>query len=343
KPGEALLPLREASPGFDGCTARAQEALARLSRWLGEDAPVLDFEQELPDTVENDVLWYELNPRGFRCQRTPLDVSGPLREHREKSQAAWVFTSATLAVGGEFDHIALRLGLSDPVTLLQPSPFDWARQALCYLPPNLPDPAARGFGTALIAVLTPVLEASNGRAFLLFASHRALREAAEALRGARWPLFVQGQAPRATLLQRFRDSGNGVLLGSASFREGVDVVGDALSVVVIDKLPFAAPDDPVFEARLDAIRREGGNPFRDEQLPQAVIALKQGVGRLIRSENDRGVLVLCDPRLVNKGYGRTFMNSLPPFARTREIGDVRAFFGLGAESSGPGTQNPGPG
>ncbi|WP_108780244.1 ATP-dependent DNA helicase, partial [Xanthomonas fragariae] len=194
--GEALLPLREASPGFDGCTARAQEALARLSRWLGEDAPVLDFEQELPDTVENDVLWYELNPRGFRCQRTPLDVSGPLREHREKSQAAWVFTSATLAVGGEFDHIALRLGLSDPVTLLQPSPFDWARQALCYLPPNLPDPAARGFGTALIAVLTPVLEASNGRAFLLFASHRALREAAEALRGARWPLFVQGQAPR---------------------------------------------------------------------------------------------------------------------------------------------------
>ncbi|CAD7384254.1 ATP-dependent DNA helicase [Xanthomonas arboricola] len=326
--GEALLPLREASPGFDGCCARAQEALARLSRWLGEDVPVPDFEQELPETVDNDVLWYELSPRGFRCQRTPLDVSGPLREHREKSHAAWVFTSATLAVGGEFDHIAQRLGLSDPVTLLQPSPFDWARQALCYLPPHLPDPAARGFGTALIAALMPVLDASNGRAFLLFASHRALREAADALRGAPWPLFVQGEAPRATLLQRFRTSGNGVLLGSASFREGVDVVGDALSVVVIDKLPFAAPDDPVFEARLDAIRRDGGNPFRDEQLPQAVIALKQGVGRLIRSETDRGVLVLCDPRLVNKGYGRTFMQSLPPFARTREIGDVRAFFGV---------------
>ncbi|MCF5929334.1 ATP-dependent DNA helicase, partial [Xanthomonas perforans] len=249
-----------------------------------------------------------------------------------------VFTSATLAVGGEFDHIAQRLGLSDPVTLLQPSPFDWARQALCYLPPNLPDPAARGFGTALIGALTPVLEASNGRAFLLFASHRALREAAEALRGAPWPLFVQGEAPRATLLQRFRDSGNGVLLGSASFREGVDVVGDALSVVVIDKLPFAAPDDPVFEARLDAIRREGGNPFRDEQLPQAVIALKQGVGRLIRSETDRGVLVLCDPRLVNKSYGRTFMKSLPPFARTHAIADVQAFFAPepGARDRAPG-------
>ncbi|TQV42317.1 helicase, partial [Xanthomonas perforans] len=234
--------------------------------------------------------------------------------------------------------IAQRLGLSDPVTLLQPSPFDWARQALCYLPPNLPDPAARGFGTALIGALTPVLEASNGRAFLLFASHRALREAAEALRGAPWPLFVQGEAPRATLLQRFRDSGNGVLLGSASFREGVDVVGDALSVVVIDKLPFAAPDDPVFEARLDAIRREGGNPFRDEQLPQAVIALKQGVGRLIRSETDRGVLVLCDPRLVNKSYGRTFMKSLPPFARTHAIADVQAFFAPepGARDRAPG-------
>ncbi|KAB7772226.1 ATP-dependent DNA helicase [Xanthomonas maliensis] len=341
--GEALLPLREASPGFDGCSARAQEALARLSRWLGEDALVPDFDQEPAEAVDNDVLWYELSPRGFRCQRTPLDVSGPLRAHREKSLAAWIFTSATLAVGGEFAHIATRLGLDDPQTLLQPSPFDWARQALCYLPPGLPDPAARGFGTALIAALRPVLEASNGRAFLLFASHRALREAAEALRDAPWPLFVQGEAPRATLLQRFRASGNGVLLGSASFREGVDVVGDALSVVVIDKLPFAAPDDPVFEARLDAIRREGGNPFRDEQLPQAVIALKQGVGRLIRSETDRGVLVLCDPRLLSKGYGRTFLESLPPFARTRDIAAVQDFFGTAAPASEAVTRDTDPG
>ena len=178
----------------------------------------------------------------------------------------------------------------------------------------------------MIATLRPVLDASQGRAFLLFASHRALREAADALRGGPWPLFVQGEAPRASLLQRFRESGNGVLLGSASFREGVDVAGDALSVVVIDKLPFAAPDDPVYEARLDAIRRAGGNPFRDEQLPQAVIALKQGVGRLIRSESDRGVLVLCDPRLLSRGYGRVFLDSLPPFRRTRELADVQAFF-----------------
>jgi len=329
---DTLAPLRDASPGLDACAARAREAGRRLARWLGEDAPVLDFDadpasEDAAAAADNDVLWYELTPRGFRCQRTPLDVSGPLREHREKSHAAWVFTSATLAVDGDFEHIATRLGLRDPMTLLQPSPFDWNHQALCYLPGPLPDPAARGYGTALIAALRPVLVASQGRAFVLFASHRALREAAEALRDGPWPLFVQGEAPRATLLQRFRESGNGVLLGSASFREGVDVVGDALSVVAIDKLPFAAPDDPVYEARLDAIRREGGNPFRDEQLPQAVIALKQGVGRLIRSETDRGVLVLCDPRLQTRGYGRVFLDSLPPFALTHALEDVQAFFG----------------
>ncbi|WP_454829445.1 ATP-dependent DNA helicase [Pseudoxanthomonas wuyuanensis] len=322
---EAVLPMAEASLGLEACAARARELSARLLRWLGEDEPIPGFDDE-PLPASADVFWYELTQRGFRCQRTPLDVSGPLREHRERSHAAWIFTSATLAVGGDFDHVATRLGLEDPHTLLQPSPFDWRRQALCYLPAGLPDPNARGYGTALIAALWPVLQASEGRAFLLFASHRALREAAETLRDGPWPLFVQGEAPRATLLQRFRESGNGVLLGAASFREGVDVVGDALSVVVIDKLPFAAPDDPVFEARLDAIRRSGGNPFRDEQLPQAVIALKQGVGRLIRSETDRGVLVLCDPRLTGKSYGRVFLDSLPPFARTRQVEDVQAFF-----------------
>lgn len=331
---DALEMLREASPGLDACHARAREGVSRLARWLdGEPAAGAgewDIEEPAADAAlpapPPEVLWYELTPRGFRCQRTPLDVSGPLREHRQRSQAAWVFTSATLTVDADFGHLATRLGLDDPDTLVQPSPFDWQRQALCYLPQDLPDPASRGFGAALIAALRPVLEASQGRAFLLFASHRALREAADALRGGPWPLFVQGEAPRASLLQCFRDSGNGVLLGSASFREGVDVAGDALSVVVIDKLPFAAPDDPVYEARLDAIRRDGGNPFRDEQLPQAVIALKQGVGRLIRSETDRGVLVLCDPRLLTRGYGRVFLDSLPPFRRTRELADVRGFF-----------------
>ncbi len=179
----------------------------------------------------------------------------------------------------------------------------------------------------MIDAMRPVLHASNGRAFLLFTSHRALRDAADLLANDPWPLFVQGTAPRNTLLDRFRASGNGVLLGAASFWEGVDVPGDALSVVAIDRLPFAAPDDPVLEARLDAVRRSGGNPFRDEQLPTAVIALKQGAGRLIRSFTDRGLLVLCDPRLLGKSYGRVFFDSLPPLPRTRELADAQAFFG----------------
>jgi ATP-dependent DNA helicase DinG len=342
----ALVPLREASPGFDACHARAIDMAARLQRWIGEkqgsesyfvdggiDIEITQAKYDSDPCFSDDVRWYELTPRGFRLQRTPLDVSGPLREHREKSRAAWVFTSATLSVAGSFQHIATRLGLEQPQTLLEPSPFDWDTQALCYLPPGLPEPMSRGYTSALVEALRPVLEASGGRAFVLFASHRALREAAEALRGGPWPLFVQGDMPRAQLLQRFRESGNGVLLGAASFREGVDVAGDALSVVVIDKLPFAAPDDPVFEARLQAVRRAGGNPFMDEQLPQAVIALKQGVGRLIRTESDRGVLVLCDPRLTGKNYGRVFLESLPPFPSTREVEDVAAFFNEACSTS----------
>jgi ATP-dependent DNA helicase DinG len=356
----ALSPLREAAPGFDSCTARAKEYELRLQRWREQAAPAVEHGDDefaadfaaldggvdanahaassedsskqpgspgTPlDTDAASVLWYELTARGFRLSRTPLDVAGPLAEHRARSQAAWVFTSATLAVGGRFDHYAIKLGLHEPTTLLAPSPFDWQQQALCYLPRGLPDPNVRHFQESMVDTLRPVLEASGGRAFVLFASHRALREAAELLRGGPWPLFVQGEAPRSVLLERFRASGNGVLLGAASFREGVDVAGDALSVVVIDKLPFGAPDDPVFEARLEAIRRSGGNPFRDEQLPQAVIALKQGAGRLIRSETDRGVLVLCDPRLLSKSYGRVFLDSLPPLPKTRDIADVGAFF-----------------
>ena len=345
----ALLPVREAAPGLDGCAARARDFANRLKRWredgdeeagdaedslgiagsepgdgaAGDDPP--DDRGPLVEEGDPSVTWYELTARGFRLSRTPLDVAGPLARHRARSQAAWVFTSATLAIGGRFEHFAIKLGLSKPRTLLAPSPFDWPRQALCYLPSRMPEPSSPGYTEAVVRAVWPVLEASGGRAFLLFASHRALREAAGLLRGSPWPLFVQGEAPRPVLLERFRASGNGVLLGAASFREGVDVPGDALGVVVIDKLPFAAPDDPVFEARLDAVRRSGGNPFRDEQLPQAVIALKQGAGRLIRTEGDRGVLVLCDPRLSGRSYGRVFLDSLPPLPRTRDAARVEAF------------------
>lgn len=351
----AVQPYASASPGFDACAARAVEFEGRLKRWRdGEPAVGNDIEDDGGEVdsgespgeqktarktdVDDSVLWYELTARGFRLSRTPLDVAGPLAQHRARSQAAWVFTSATLAVGGRFEHFAIKLGLylkgeDPPHTLLVPSPFDWETQALCYLPRGLPEPIVRHYNESMIDRIRPVLEASGGRAFVLFASHRALREAAELLKDGPWPLFVQGEAPRPVLLERFRASGNGVLLGAASFREGVDVAGDALSVVVIDKLPFAAPDDPVFEARLDAIRRSGGNPFRDEQLPQAVIALKQGAGRLIRNESDRGVLVLCDPRLTSKTYGSVFLNSLPPLPKTRRIEDVAAFFAPAEEAA----------
>ncbi len=333
----ALDGLSAATPGFAACADRALGLVARLQRWsemerrpdpFDDDFPADDDFESSPPAASDDysVRWYDLTQRGFTLQRTPLDVSGPLRQYREQSRAAWVFTSATLAVGGDFSHLALKLGLEDPRSLLQPSPFDWPNQALCYLPRGLPEPSAPGYGAALINGVRPVLQASGGRAFLLFTSHRGLREAAQALQGDAWPLFVQGTAPRSVLLEQFRASGNGVLLGAASFWEGVDVAGDALSVVVIDRLPFAAPDDPVLQARLEASRREGGNPFRDEQLPQAVIALKQGAGRLIRTFSDRGVLVLCDPRINSKSYGRVFLDSLPPARRTRELEDVQRFF-----------------
>ena len=223
-----------------------------------------------------------------------------------------------------------KLGLEDPVELALESPFDYARQALAYLPRGLPEPSAPDYTERVVDAVVPVLEASRGRAFLLFTSHRALRRAAELLPArVPFPLFVQGSAPRNRLLEAFRASGNGVLLGAASFWEGVDVAGEALSVVVIDKLPFAAPDDPVLVARLDALREAGANPFADWQVPNAVIALKQGAGRLIRDVGDRGVLVLCDPRLTGRGYGKLFLASLPPLPMTRDPEVAHAFFHAG--------------
>ena len=304
----------ERSRGLASVSERAAAQLARLA--------------SLTDGRARDAVhWYELSSHGFALHATPLDLAPPLRALRAQSHAAWIFTSATLAVGGRFTHFSRQLGLDDPVELCLDSPFDYARQALAYLPSGLPDPAAPDYVERVVESVLPVLEASRGRAFLLFTSHRALRRAADLLstRSA-FPLFVQGTAPRNRLLEAFRISGNGVLLGAASFWEGVDVAGEALSLVVIDKLPFASPDDPVLLARLDAVRDAGGNPFADWQVPTAVIALKQGAGRLIRAVHDCGVLMLCDPRLTSRGYGKLFLASLPPMPRTRDFSDVAAFF-----------------
>lgn len=311
---EILDKQSERSRGLASVGERAAEQVARLAHLTGNGA-------------HDAVHWYELSAHGFSFHATPLDLAPPLRELREQSHAAWIFTSATLSVAGRFTHFSRQLGLDDPVELCLDSPFDYARQALAYLPPRLPDPSAADYVDRVIDAAVPVLEASRGRAFLLFTSHRALRRAAELLPArVAFPLFVQGTAPRHLLLTQFRASGNGVLLGAASFWEGVDVAGEALSVVVIDKLPFAAPDDPVLVARLDALREAGANPFAEWQIPNAVIALKQGAGRLIRDVHDRGVLMLCDPRLTSRGYGKIFLASLPPLPRTRDFADVERFF-----------------
>ncbi len=310
---QQLEPAAERTTGLEHCLRRAAE--------LGERLAAMGHEQE------HWVRWAETTRVGFVLQRTPLDIAATLRGFIGARPAAWVFTSATLSVDGDFTHAARRLGVEDARTLQLDSPFDYARRALLYLPPEMPDPNHPDFHAAVVEAAVPVIEASGGRAFILFTSHRALQWCAERLRGRLpFPLLVQGEAPRGELIERFRAYGNAVLLGSQTFREGVDVRGTALEVVIIDRLPFAAPSDPVLQARLAALREAGGNPFRDYQLPEAVIALKQGVGRLIRDVEDRGVVMLCDPRLRSRPYGRLFLQSLPPLARTDELADVQTFF-----------------
>ncbi|MEN8174265.1 MAG: ATP-dependent DNA helicase [Pseudomonadota bacterium] len=282
------------------------------------------------DPADDRVRWFELTRLGFRFNETPLDIAAPFRERMDRHAASWIFTSATLAVSGSFEHFQKQLGLDGAVTAHWDSPFDYERQGLWYVPRGLPEPAAPDYTEQVVERALPVIEACGGRTFLLFTSHRALKAAAAHIDGRLdYPLLVQGSAPRDELLRRFRDSGNAVLLGTGSFWEGVDVQGEALSCVVIDKLPFASPGDPVLQARLEAIRNHGGNAFRDYQLPQAVIALKQGAGRLIRGIGDRGVLMVCDPRLLKKNYGHVFLDAMPAFSRTRDLQDVQRFFAAG--------------
>jgi ATP-dependent DNA helicase DinG len=239
----------------------------------------------------------------------------------------WIFTSATLSVAQRFDHFAKGLGVVDAENARWDSPFDYASQSLFYHPKGLPKPENPDFTASIIDFVVPVLQASRGRAFFLFTSHRALKEAAELLADrVPYPLLIQGSRPKGILLDQFKATGNAVLLGTSSFWEGVDVRGEALSCVIIDKLPFASPGDPVLKARMEAMRRQGRNPFFEYQLPAAVIALRQGIGRLIRDVTDRGVLMVCDPRLLKRSYGQIFLDSVPAMQRTRDIADVQAFF-----------------
>ena len=272
----------------------------------------------------------ETGARGFTLSLMPFDISQRFRALREARGGAWIFTSATLSLGEEFGHFTGRLGLADAVTLRIESPFDHERQSLLYLPQGLPEPASAGYVAAVIDTAEPLIRAAGGGAFVLFTSHRALAQGAALLRG-RWSpvppyrLLVQGEAPRERMLEEFRADGNAVLLGTASFWEGVDVKGDALRLVVIEKLPFASPDDPLVRARIEHLTVTGGNAFRDYQLPEAALALKQGAGRLIRSEDDFGVIAVCDPRLMGRTYGRVFLAALPPMTVTHEADDATRF------------------
>jgi ATP-dependent DNA helicase DinG len=314
----ALEPVdADAQPGIARVRARLTASAEQISVLTAEDTP-------------GGVRWAEAGTHTLSCHFVPIDVAGQLSALMDAQHCSWILTSATLAVGDDFTHYKRRCGLGQARSLRFESPFDFERQTLLYLPHGIADPGSPDHTRAVVRAVLPVLMASGGRAFLLFTSHRALREAAVEVRrlwdsDSPMPLLVQGEAPRDQLLRRFRDAGNAVLLGTGSFWEGVDVKGTALCVVAIDKLPFAVPDDPLLRSRLAAIRERGGNPFFDEQVPQAVIALKQGVGRLIRDADDFGVVMLCDSRLVTKGYGRAFLDSLPPMPRTRSLAAVTDF------------------
>jgi ATP-dependent DNA helicase DinG len=311
---ESLKPLAVRGKGLEGCLERAELLAERFSQLTGP-------------TPAGFIHWYETHTRSFTLNLTPMDVAKLFQAQVKARPCGWVFTSATLAVGDSFEHFTSQLGIEEAITHRWDSPFDYQHQAVLYVPEGMPDPNSPGYTAAVVEQALPVLEASGGRAFMLFTSHRALKQAAELIsERISYPLLVQGDAPRTRLLEQFRELGNAVLLGTGSFWEGVDVRGEALSCVIIDKLPFASPGDPVLQARIDAMREAGGNPFMEYQLPQAVITLKQGVGRLIRDVNDRGVLVLCDPRLGSKSYGRIFIDSLPPMSKTRKLEVVQRFF-----------------
>jgi ATP-dependent DNA helicase DinG len=307
---------------------RSAEDAQPLRRRTGATREQLKFLMESED--RNTVFWLER--RGGRqlsthLQATPIDVSELLRELLFKNYPSVVLTSATLTVQGGFSHIRKRLGLDDARELVVPSHFKYDRQALLYLPPGMPDPREPNFQDEAARRIRRMLEITRGRAFCLFTSYQQMRELYERLLvEVPFPLLLQGTAPRKTLLEEFRITPNAVLFGTSSFWQGVDVQGEALSCVIVDRLPFAVPTDPIVQARMRAIEEAGGKPFFEYQVPSAVIALKQGFGRLIRSLDDRGVLMLLDPRLERQRYGRVFLESLPPYRITQDITDVEAFF-----------------
>ncbi|HWV18873.1 MAG TPA: ATP-dependent DNA helicase [Rhodocyclaceae bacterium] len=328
----------ERSEGLENCVNRTHEMQLRLRRWRSNAQAQPNSPGESTEKTEY-VRWLEVFSQTLALNMTPLHVADIFQRQMAGHPRAWIFTSATLAIGNDFGHYCSELGLMEAETGLWGSPFDYAQNGLLYCPPDMPEPNSQFYSEAVVEACWPAIVASGGRAFVLCTSLRAMRRIHELIEdklsraGLDYPLLLQGQSSRTELLDRFRRLGNAILVASQSFWEGVDVRGEALSLVVIDKLPFAPPDDPVLAARIEHLRKQGGNPFFDYQLPHAVISMKQGAGRLIRDETDRGVLMVCDPRMIGKPYGRKIWQSLPPMRRTREIAEVEAFFSPAVQSA----------
>ena len=315
----------ERAETLEQCRVRGVELAQQLSGWKFDPKAKVAAGEEA-------VFWVEAFSSSLQLHKTPLSIAPIFNNQREGTPRSWIFTSATLAVKNDFKHFSEQMGLTGEPSHTWPSPFDYGQQGLLFVPQNLPQPNSLGYTDAVIDCALPIIEAAGGRTFFLCTTLRAVKRAAERLadefkrRGLDFPLFVQGEKGRTELLDQFRAAGNGVLIGSQSFWEGVDVRGDALSLVIIDKLPFAPPDDPVLAARIEVMEKQGKNGFMHHSLPEAIINLKQGAGRLIRDEGDRGVLMICDPRLISKPYGKRIWQSLPPFKRTRETNEVVEFF-----------------
>jgi len=327
---ELLNAVAEKHPDLAAAARTALELRARLFQWSQPDRQGNDALAERRREAGDAVRWLEHGTHHLRLHSAPLAVDKIFSRYRSAEQA-WVLTSATLSVHGDFGHFIRQLGLWEARSARWESPFDYPGQALLCVPSGLPESHSRDFNPRFAKMLVPLIEACPGGAMVLCTTLRAVDHLADLLQehfddeGIDRPLFRQGDLSRRVLLERFIAAGRGVLVGSASFWEGIDVPGDALTLVAIDKLPFAPPDDPVLEARLRACRERGGNPFMEFQLPEAAIALKQGAGRLIRSEADWGVLLVADARMVEKRYGRLLWRGLPPFSRTRDIAQARAF------------------
>lgn len=315
----------ERAETLEQCRVRGVELAQQLSGWKFDPKAKVAAGEEA-------VFWVEAFSSSLQLHKTPLSIAPIFNNQREGTPRSWIFTSATLAVKNDFKHFSEQMGLTGEPSHTWPSPFDYGQQGLLFVPQNLPQPNSLGYTDAVIDCALPIIEAAGGRTFFLCTTLRAVKRAAERLadefrqRGLNFPLFVQGEKGRTELLDQFRAAGNGVLIGSQSFWEGVDVRGDALSLVIIDKLPFAPPDDPVLAARIEVMEKQGKNGFMHHSLPEAIINLKQGAGRLIRDEGDRGVLMICDPRLISKPYGKRIWQSLPPFKRTRDTAEVVEFF-----------------